>query len=479
MSSGEGTPISSSSAALQSMIYARLATLEESSDIGSRGNKSSINDRKNDVETIIDEITSAASITLMDADFSSINGSFHAAVGSASSPSAVRDIFEQEQQKLANNASSMKKKITLYKSRKNDCDKLLADTYRMKDGITYYNSQLQDLTELCRKLQTLSKEKIESNSKLVNGEREKTAKIEKECSDSLNSVGEKIQAEETDIVSKEAENEDLRAKLEQFKSHLDLQREKLSNEARTKDLIAQLEEAKLAQKNYYAQQDMMRRDACRSKIIHSQETVHQLEQQLLVYNSKFGEFEETLSRSNDVLKELEGREGLLQEAVNKLQAENADWQSRAAQANVNLISAVDRQKKQELELKATQQQVQKAEKKCRQLQARRKDRGGAGGLKPEVSNGIHGGISHNNSTAATNTNSANSPPSSSSSSPSRPGKASYYSRNNGGVGGDDEEEEHLVGEGSPLSPSDRKTSTSTAPAPTAPVSSPSSSSLLK
>ena len=92
----------------------------------------------------------------------------------------------------------------------------------------------------------------------------------------------------------------------------------MRNEQRTKELTAKLEAAKLAQRTYLEEQEKLKRDACKSKIIHTGETVAQLEQQLLMYDAKFVEFESTLTRTNEIMAQLAERELSLSTVVQKV-----------------------------------------------------------------------------------------------------------------------------------------------------------------
>lgn len=266
---------------------------------------------------------------------------------------------------------SLGQKVQDYRAHKLSKDKLIADTLRMREAITSLTTQINEVGELCRKLQVLEKEKIQHHSKMLEVEVEKTQSIEKECGLSLSSVTARIEAEESDIATKAAENNDLTAKLEQFRGHLELRREKQRNEARTKELVSKLEAAKQAQQNYEREQAQLKRDSCRSKLVHSQETVLQLEQQLAMYDNKFADFEETLRRTAEVVAQLDAREQALLQAVAGLRRDNAEWKTKTAQADVALIAALDDKRGAEEKLATLRAAAGKAEQKCRQLQARR------------------------------------------------------------------------------------------------------------
>jgi chromosome segregation ATPase len=284
---------------------------------------------------------------------------------------AIRNLFEEEHKAKVDVSNAISLKSKDYHARKLSTDQLTAETIRFRETLKALHPQVSEMSELCRSLQTLEKEKNDHNLKLLGVEKEKSASIERECGSSLTSVTTKIAAEEADIDSKDAENEELRTKLEQFRAHLELRREKQRNEERTRELAAKLEAAKLAQKSYADEQDKMKRARCKSKIAHTQETVLQLQEQLRMYDAKFAEFESTLLRTAEVMAQLDEREAALKSAVQVLRGTNGDLKARAAHADVALIAALDGKKAAEERLAAVRAAVLSAEKHCRAVQAKR------------------------------------------------------------------------------------------------------------
>jgi hypothetical protein len=343
---------------LQSLIYSRLANQERKAD---------------NPADVLDAITKKHSLfELGPAELVGIDEKFQAAL-SCDQPGAFQALFASEELALKASGQLSLKKASLLQSRKRDMDKANADIFRLQKETRLDSAAFKDLEELCRNLQAVSVEKQDSNTKLLRAEAERTAEIDRECQASLSGVTAKIDAEEADIDLKAAENVDLLSKMEQFKAHLDLRREKLRNEKKTQELMVKLEAAQSAQRNFHQEQEQLQRDSCKAKIVHSKETILQLEQQLAMYTQKFGEFEDTLSRSAEVLQQLDERERSMAEVVAKLRADSVEWGQRAAQAQANLITALGQQRSSEEQVKGLQADLIKAEKHCRKLQARRKE----------------------------------------------------------------------------------------------------------
>jgi chromosome segregation ATPase len=293
----------------------------------------------------------------------------------SSSPNSISDLsaaFEELYRVRSLQKSSLATTMEQYQRVRQAADQKNADILKYRDLNSSFGPKTEASKELCRKLQALSKEKSLQNASMIATEQEKTSNMERECGESIESIGAKIAAEEADVVAKEAENVDLVQKLEQFKSHLDMRREKIRNEARTKELTKQLEAAKLAQRTFIEEQERLQRDTYRSKVIHSEETVLALEKQVVMYEKKIEDFESTIERTDEISTQLQEREVALLNALAKLRADRAEWQGREASAAANLATALSQQQVADVELAAVRAAAQKVEQRCRKLQARRK-----------------------------------------------------------------------------------------------------------
>jgi chromosome segregation ATPase len=338
-------------------IYSRLAVLESQHAV-----ETGVLDevlRKHNVETVSRE------------ELNTLETRFNHAALQPNSIGAIKDLFSIEHNIKDELARALDSKLKTYQSRNHQCHQLNSDTLRLQETIGKLSPQLHDMTELCRKLQVLEKEKNEHNAKLLAAEVEKSGSIQRECGTSLSGVTTKIDAEEADLEAKAQENTELRTKLDQFHGHLELRREKIKNEARTRDLQKQLDAAQTAQRAFLLQQEQLRRDSVRSKVVHAQETVLQLESQLGMYDKKFAEFQDTLQRTGQVMAQLDEREAALQATVARLRTDNAEWKSRGANADVALIEALEGKEAAQRDVTALKADVAKAEKQCRQLQVRR------------------------------------------------------------------------------------------------------------
>ena len=393
------------------LIYSRLADLESQRDSSSE---------------ILQTITQKHSLdNLSSVDATAIDEKFNSICSRVPLVDAIRASFEDEHRIKEEVLKSLTANAAKYHAQKLSRDQMVADSFRLSESLKTLRPQVQDMGELCRNLQALDKEKADHHAKMLVAEQQKTIQIESECGTSLSSVTTKIDAEEADINAKAKENEELKVKLEQFKGHLELRREKLKNEQRTKELTEKLEAAKLAQKTYLEEQEKLKRDACKSKIVHTRETVLQLEQQLQMYDRKFEEFESTLTRTNEIMTQLAERELSLLTMVGKLRQDHAEWRGRASQAEVNLATVMEQKKKSEEELTEIKASAVRTEKKVRKLQAKRKEVMVSSSTVPtsSVGSSTSTAVSTAGGAAKEVLSSSSSPLSSSSASPARKGQA--------------------------------------------------------
>eukprot|EP01031_Cornospumella_fuschlensis_P038100 gene38100-46295_t len=287
--------------------------------------------------------------------------------------SRVRLLFLAEQQFSEALHKAISDKLNKVKAFRSERDGKAADMFRVREDLLRQDNRLRDVEELCRSLQKLCKEKDEQRVTMIQQEREKTQHLERECVQSIESVNKKIAEEEKDLELKALENEQLETKLEQFSQHLQLRREKMQNEAKAKELRAQLEGARKAQNDYNKAQDRLRRESIKSKVRHLEEAVHALQQQLSIYGGKFDEFDDTLNKSFSILKKVDERVDTLDTMVQKLSAENEFLKAQVSEADVSFIRAVETKKLLEGDLAGLQAMHEKLDRKVRKLLSKRQE----------------------------------------------------------------------------------------------------------
>jgi hypothetical protein len=285
----------------------------------------------------------------------------------------LRLLFLAEKQYSENVQRSLSEKLKIIKKNQSNRDVYSSEIYKIREEMLKIEKKTSDFEELCRNLQKLAKEKENHRQLLTESEQSKTEHLQKECMNSIEAVTKKIEEEEKDLERISLENDELKGKLEQFLLHLNLKKEKMKNEEKTKELFLRLKDAKKNQINYLREQERLRAQSCQSKIAHLQETVESLESQLTQFSSKFQEFEQTLQKSSQVIEKMEEREVALKGIADGLLSEQRQLRSRAAEAEIQVIQTMELRKKTEEEIKELKKATEKLEKKCRKVLARRQE----------------------------------------------------------------------------------------------------------
>ena len=358
------------------LIYSKLAVFENSTEsaedlLQNLGTKFTADKLTSSSQQSIEEAFDQVSAGLYTA--SSASDGRETVVINRDAALRVKELIETEKKRVSENDRLVKGKVDVLRKVLKEYDEQNANVFRARQETDTLNAKCKTLGQLCRSLQNLAKEKEANDVKILETEKESTARIDKECKQSVEGIQAKIAAEEADLDKMEAENTELEQKLSQFKQHLQLRREKRKNEERTKQLMAQLEEAQDAQRRFQLQQREHKRNALQLQIATTTEGISQLNEQLTLYAEKFKEFEDTLERSTVVLGKLEEQQTSLQTKVITLQQECEEWKGKVGQADLNLIQAVDQRDTTAAEVSAIKTALQKLEKKCRKLQARRKE----------------------------------------------------------------------------------------------------------
>lgn len=284
----------------------------------------------------------------------------------------VREMYDREIQLANSLQQSIDQKLREKKLRQRESDLKKSEAFKMKEKLVSNQQKFAELQGLCRDIQTQCKDAQDSKNKLVLMEKDKTDMLEVECRESIDSVMEKIAEDQVEIDKKLMENEGLKRKLEKFKHNLDLLRDRAENEKKVADLTQKLTEAKKAQYDYNQEQQRLKENSVKAKLRHQEEVIHQLKKQIKFFDAKFVEFETTITQSRTVLEAFEEKKAELEKQLDTLKDNNAGLVTSSKNEDVKLIGAMQRSRELRDEVAMAKAEYEETEKKCRELQAARK-----------------------------------------------------------------------------------------------------------
>lgn len=223
----------------------------------------------------------------------------------------------------------------------------------------------EKLESLCRELQRQNKMLTDECKKVSTEGQQKRLDLSTKFHDAIKDASTKL-GEQRD------ENEMLRQKLKQFSEQYELREQQFKQQLKKKTLELQLAEVKLQQQLEVSCQEQAKVQLYTEQISQLLETEKNLRLQLAADGEKFQQFQETLTKSNEVFESFKKEMEKMAKTIKDLNRENSFLKKKCEKTDVSLIELVDEREKVKKQLEKTKNQKEKLESLCRSLQAERK-----------------------------------------------------------------------------------------------------------
>ncbi|XP_040280490.1 alpha-taxilin [Bufo bufo] len=240
------------------------------------------------------------------------------------------------------------------------------------------------LESLCRELQRHNRSLKEEGVQRAREEEEKRKEVTSHFQLTLNDIQTQMEQHNERNTKLRQENVELADRLKKLIEQYELREEHIDKVFKHKDLQQQLVDAKLQQaqemlkeveERHQREKDFLLKEAVESQrmceLMKQQET--HLKQQLALYTEKFEEFQNTLSKSNEVFTTFKQEMEKMTKKIKKLEKETTMYRSRWESSNKALLVMAEEKTLRDKEHEALQAKIQKLEKLCRALQTERND----------------------------------------------------------------------------------------------------------
>jgi len=157
---------------------------------------------------------------------------------------------------------------TAYKQR----DDLMMEKLKLEEGIESVEADCKDKADLCRNLQSKTKEYEEVSKRVLEDEVRKTEEMRASFTDSIQNIVTSIEAEEAALTAAQDDNAKLAVKIAEFEGHLAARREHLDAQDKARAIEKQLLEAKLQQHKHAEQQRHLTSDQYAHHLAQLQQT---------------------------------------------------------------------------------------------------------------------------------------------------------------------------------------------------------------
>ncbi|XP_072274489.1 alpha-taxilin [Pyxicephalus adspersus] len=240
------------------------------------------------------------------------------------------------------------------------------------------------LESLCRELQRHNRTLKEEGVQRAREEEEKRKEVTAHFQLTLNDIQSQMEQHNERNTKLRQENVELADRLKKLIEQYELREEHIDKVFKHKDLQQQLVDAKLQQaqemlkeveERHQREKDFLLKEAVESQrmceLMKQQET--HLKQQLALYTEKFEEFQNTLSKSNEVFTTFKQEMEKMTKKIKKLEKETTMYRSRWESSNKALLVMAEEKTVRDKEQEALQAKIQRLEKLCRALQTERND----------------------------------------------------------------------------------------------------------
>ncbi|XP_066573454.1 alpha-taxilin isoform X2 [Amia ocellicauda] len=240
------------------------------------------------------------------------------------------------------------------------------------------------LESLCRELQRHNRTLKEDGMQRARVEEEKRKEVTSHFQVTLNDIQVQMEQHNERNASLRQENMELAEKLKKLIEQYELREEHIDKVFKHKDLQQQLVDAKLQQAQellkesedrHQREKDFLLKEAVESQRmceLMKQQEVH-LKQQLSLYTEKFEEFQNTLSKSNEVFTTFKQEMEKMTKKIKKLEKETTMYRSRWESSNKALLEMAEEKTLRDKEFESLQVKVLRLEKLCRALQIERNE----------------------------------------------------------------------------------------------------------
>ncbi|XP_076157972.1 alpha-taxilin-like [Alosa pseudoharengus] len=240
------------------------------------------------------------------------------------------------------------------------------------------------LESLCRELQRHNRTLKESGVQRARAEEEMRKEVTSHFQVTLNDIQAQMEQHNENNATLRKENMELAEKLKKLIEQYELREEHIDKVFKHKDLQQQLVDAKLRQAQellndsedrHKKEKEFLLKEAMESQRMYElmkQQEEH-LREQLSLYTEKFAEFQNTLSKSNEVFTTFKQEMEKMTKKIKKLEKETTMYRSRWESSNKALLVMAEEKTLQDKELEGLQQKVQRLEKLCRALQIERNE----------------------------------------------------------------------------------------------------------
>ncbi|KAK3422345.1 beta-taxilin [Eucalyptus grandis] len=241
------------------------------------------------------------------------------------------------------------------------------------------------LESLCRELQRQNKMLMDECKRVSTEGQNLRLDLSAKFQDAIKEVSNKLEQQKDECLSQLKENEMLKLKLKQLAEQYVLSEQHHEQELKQKSLELQIADLKIKQHEEKVIQEQSQMKVYAEQVSQLLETEKNLRLQLTADGEKFQQFQDALSKSNEVFETFKHEIEKMAKSIKDLKKENAFLKDKCQKSDITLIELVDERERSKKQMEKLKNQKEKLESLCRSLQAERKQNSVGGSESDPVS----------------------------------------------------------------------------------------------
>ncbi|XP_038980204.1 alpha-taxilin-like isoform X2 [Phoenix dactylifera] len=228
------------------------------------------------------------------------------------------------------------------------------------------------LEPLCRELQCHNKMLMDECQRLSTEGQNMRLDLSTKFNDAIKDVSSKLEEQKNECLSQLKDNEMLRNKLKHLADQYALSEQQFAQKLKQKTPELQLADVKIRKQLEKSGQEQTQMQLYAEQIAQLMATEKSLHLQLAADGEKFQQFQEALSKSNNVFEAFKQEMEEMAKLIKELEKENEFLKNKCEKSDIALVNLVEERELMKKQLEKVKNQKEKLESLCRSLHAERK-----------------------------------------------------------------------------------------------------------
>ncbi|CAL9173659.1 unnamed protein product [Musa hybrid cultivar] len=228
------------------------------------------------------------------------------------------------------------------------------------------------LESLCRELQRQNKMLMDECQRVSTEGQNMRLDLSTKFNDAIKDISSKLEVQKDECLSQLKENEMLRNKLKLLADQYSLSEQHFAQKLQQKTLELQLADLKLKQQEEKSAKEETQMQLYAEQVSQLMATEKSLRLQLAADEERFQQFQDALSKSNEVFEAFKQEIEKMTKLIKELKKENEFLKSKCEKSDIALVKLIEERESMKKQLEKVKNQKEKLESLCRSLQAERK-----------------------------------------------------------------------------------------------------------